>query len=155
MSELTTTRTYDPLTVWAFITTPEIWETVAEDGQEPGEYRPNLTADCWLVMRVDGEVAALYHIHRLNQVLVQIHAQVLPKYRKEYSQATGEAALAWILANDAECEKIIAWVPTLYPNVKAFTESFGFRVEGRITYGYLKHGRLHDQWILGIKRGEI
>jgi len=147
-------RTYDPQTVREVMTHPAMWETVAEDGQDPGEYTPDTVGDCWLAMRVEGELIALYALDAINAVTLEIHAQVVPKHRKQYSGATGKAALQWILDN-TDAMKVIAWVPEIYPNVRDFTVSQGFQIEGVNRKSYLKHGKLHDLTLLGITRDEI
>ena len=96
---------------------------------------------------------ALYNFHGINGVTVQIHAHVIPAYRKEYSKQTGKAALDYIIENTGYC-KIIAVVPVLYNNVKKFCESFGFKEEGINRLSYQKNGEVIDQWYLGITREE-
>lgn len=151
---VTVKRTYDPRIVRELMTRPDMWETVAEDGQDPGDFDPDVTADCWLTVRAEGELVGLYCLDRVNSVTLEIHAQVLPECRKEYSDDTGRAVLQWILDN-TDTRKVIAWVPVIYPNVRKFTESQGFQVEGVSRKSYLKHGELHDLTLLGITRDEI
>ena len=153
---ITTTRTYDAYLVRSVITRPDIWATVAEDGQDPLTYAPDVHNDCWLTMTgPDDVLVGLYCLDQYNAVTLEIHAQVLPEHRKVYSRATGEAALAWVLENVPQCQKVIASVPAIYPNVRDFTLQFGFRVEGTIRHSYLKDGKVHDLWLLGITRDEI
>lgn len=147
-------RTYDPMTIREVMTHPDMFATVAEDGQDPGDYTPDVQGSCWLAMRDDDELVALYQLQQRNAVTLEIHAQVLHQHRKEYSGATGKAALQWILDN-TDAEKVIAWVPEIYPNVRSFTESQGFQIEGVNRKSYLKNGKLHDQTLLGITRSEI
>jgi len=155
MSAVTATRIFSPLQVRRIMVWPSMWETVAEDGQKPEDFRPDVERDCWLSMTAGETEIGLYLLQQRNGVMVEIHAQVLPEYRKQYSKASGHAALQWILDNIPDCQKVIAWVPAIYQNVKDFTCSFGFQVEGVNRKSYLKHGELHDQWLLGILRSEI
>lgn len=149
-------RTYSVSLIKAVMLLPEIWATIAEDGQDPADFDPDVNDEIWLTMETgEGILVGLYNLHSRNAVTVEIHAQVLPEHRKEYSRATGLAALRWIRVNLPTCHKVIATVPALYPNVKKFTESFGFQLEGVNRASYLKEGELHDQWNLGITRGEI
>lgn len=150
------TRTYNADLVRSIMLRPEILATVAEDGQDPADYQPDVEGDCWLVMTAPDDVlVGLYCLDARNAVTVEIHAQVLPEHRKVYSKATGEAALGWILENMPECHKVTASVPAIYPNVLKFTTQFGFQVEGVNRLSYLKNGKIHDQWMLGITRDEI
>ena len=149
------TRIYDDAAVRAVMIQPDMWTTVAEDGQDQDNYAPDVYGDCWLEMEADGNLVGLYQLQKRNRVLVEIHAQVLPEYRKEYSKATGQAALAWIVENLPECQKIIAWVPVIYQNVIDFTVGQGFTIEGLNRKSYFKNGKLHDQKLLGITRNEV
>lgn len=155
MATVTATRTFSPLEVRRIMVWPPIWETVAEDGQDPADFKPDVEGDIWLEIRALGKLIGLYHLQKRNSVLIEIHAQVLPEYRKLYSKGSGRAALAWIIENLPDCEKVIAWVPVIYENVRAFCELQGFRVEGTNRGSYLKNGQIHDQWLLGITRGEV
>lgn len=152
---VTATRTYSVPDVCRIMTQPSLWATAAEDGQDPDKFKPDLNGDCWLRLEADGEAIGLYQLQMRNSVLVEIHANIMPKYRKEHSEETGHAVLRWIVEEVPDCRKIIAWVPKLYPNVRDFTLQFGFRVEGVNRLSYRKNGKLHDQWLLGITKDEI
>lgn len=149
-------RTYNKHLVIDFIETPEIWEVISEDGQERGTFRPEVEQECWLAMHNnDGTVVALYNFHAVNGITVEIHAHVLPEYRKEHSAATCLAAFRWMYDNEPECNKIIANVPNIYENVKNFAVRMGFSIEGVNRSSYRKNGGTHDQWSMGITRDEI
>jgi len=145
-------RTYDPELVKSILTRPEIYETIAEEGS--GAFEPDMDRNVWLAMLVP-EIVGIYQIERINGITAQIHANVLPEYRKRYSKDTGWAALGWVMDNLPEIHKLIAVIPVIYPNVRDFTCSFGFVEEGLNRQSYQKNGAIHDQWILGITRPEI
>jgi hypothetical protein len=143
-------RCHDAKVVREFLMRPEMYETVAEDGFD--EFEPDMEGDCWLCLYLD-ELIAIYQVRQRNSVMVEIHANVLPEYRKDYSKQTGQMALRWLLDNTRAC-KVIAEVPVIYPNVRAFAEQFGFEVEGKLAESYSKGG-LVDMWILGATREQI
>ena len=148
-------RIYDAALVKRIMTSPEIWETIAEDGQDPDKYDCDVDSECWLLM-VDGDdVIGLYNIHAHNAITCEIHAQVMPEYRATHSYETGKAALQWIFDNAQEYQKVIAQIPVIFENVKKFTCQFGFQVEGINRMSYLKNGEIVDQYLLGITRDEI
>lgn len=148
-------RIYDAALVKRIMTLPEIWETIAEDGQDPDKYDCDVDGECWLLM-VDGDdVVGLYNIHGINSIQCQIHAHVLPEHRKKHSYETGVLALKWLHENEPSYQKLIAFVPVIYENVKKFTCQFGFQVEGLNRKSYLKNGKVVDQYLLGITRDEI
>lgn len=146
-------RTFDPKVVKSILLRPEIVATIAEDGC--GTFEPDMERNIWLLMKSGETEVGLYQIERINGITAQIHANVLPEHRKPHSKATGRAALDWVYANLPDIHKIIAVIPTLYPNVRDFTLSFGFLLEGVNRQSYLKDGTIHDQWVLGITRPEI
>lgn len=152
---ITVERTFDTEIIRSIMTRDDIWSTVAEDGQHKEGFNSDPVVDCWLLIKSNGEIVGLYKLHTENCVTLQIHAQVLPEHRKAYSNDTGTSVLQWIYDNAEEYKKVIACVPVIYRNVKDFTCSFGFLVEGTNRKSYLKDGELHDQWNLGITRDEI
>ena len=148
-------RTQDPELIKCVFSNPQIFATVAEDGQSATDIEPDMNRNIWLVMKDGSDVVALYQVERLNGITAQIHANVLPQYRKIRSKETGRLALDWVMEHLPDIHKLIAVVPVIYPNVRDFTCSFGFREEGLNRESYLKNGEIHDQWILGITRPEI
>ena len=149
-------RTKNGGLVKELITSPELWDTIAEDGQKPEDFTPDTTDEVWLVMVSDDDgIVGLYNLHVRTCVTLEIHAHVFPEFRKKYSRDTGLAALTWIRDNAPEYHKVIAQIPEIYENVKNFTCSFGFKVEGTNRKSYLKHGKIVDQWLLGITREEL
>jgi len=151
------TRTFDPQVVKSVMLSPEIWETVAEDDQQPELFEPEMVSDCWLSVLRGTSLIGLYNIHPHNKVTLEIHAQILPEYREEHAKESSRLVLQWILdCPDADdYQKVIAQIPTLYPNVKQFTLNAGFQEEGLNRLSCRRNGKLYDQWLLGITRPEI
>jgi RimJ/RimL family protein N-acetyltransferase len=148
-------RTVDAELIHSIMTEPEMWATVAEDGQEPRFYSPEVYREAWLLMTVKDEPVAVYRLHAINGVTCEIHAQVIPKHRERYAHRTGLEALRWLYEEAPMYQKVVCWVPDVYPNVRAFSEKFGFKLEGTNRASYLKHGQLRDMWLLGMTRDEI
>lgn len=149
-------RTYDDELVRSLITRNDIWATIAEDGQDIDDFTPNCESDCWLLMTEGSNVIGLYNLHPHNSCTLEIHAHVMPECRKMHSDETGRLALQWIIDNAPSMyQKIIAQVPEIYPNVRAFCEKNGFVLEGTNRQSYRKNGIIMDQWLLGITRQEI
>lgn len=147
-------RTFDTEIVEGFMRLPEIWGTVAEDGQKKDEFKADCSGECWLLMMSGTEFIGAYNLHSHNRITVEIHAHVLPIHRKKHSYDTGIAALSWIIEN-TKYKKVVASIPVIYKNVKRFTCSFGFKEEGINRKSYLKCGEVVDQYLLGITRDEI
>ena len=147
-------RTFSPGIVEGLMCIPSLWATVAEDGQNPDDFKADCDGQCWLLMMAGDDIVGMYNLHSINRVTVQIHAHVLPEFRKKHSYDTGLAALQWII-DKTDYQKVVATIPVIYENVKRFTCSFGFQVEGINRESYLKHGDIVDQYMLGITRKEI
>jgi L-amino acid N-acyltransferase YncA len=156
MNNVIAERTFDTGLVSSIMTTPEIWDTIAEDGRVVGDFVADCEGECWVLMRVDTNIIGLYNLHPHNSVTLEIHAHVLPEYRAEHSKNTGLAILEWIIESAPDkYQKVIAQIPAIYENVKNFTCSFGFQEEGINRMSYRKNGEIVDQWMLGITRSEI
>jgi RimJ/RimL family protein N-acetyltransferase len=156
MGSVIAERTFDKDVIASIMTTPDIWDTIAEDGSNIDDFSADCDGECWVLMTVDNDVIGAYNLHPHNSVTLEIHAHVLPEYRNAYSGDTGTAILQWFLDNSPnKYEKIIAQIPVIYDNVKRFTCSFGFQEEGVNRLSYKKNGNIIDQWLLGITRTEI
>lgn len=152
---VTAERTEDIDSIKAIMTHDALWPLVSDDGMVKEDYVPN-TDDCWLLMKSGNAVIGLYHIHPHNSVTLEIHAQVLPEYRKEHSKQTGEAALKWIINSAPKSyQKVIAQIPAVHMNVIKFTQSFGFQLEGLNRLADRVDGNLCDVVLLGVTRTEL
>lgn len=135
---------------------PSIWERCAEDGQEQDKYNPETEADCWLLLETEEGYIGAYNVHPHNSTTLEIHAHILPKYRKEYAFESGDLALKWILDEAPEqYQKVIAQIPVCYQNVIDFTMAHGLVKEGVNRLSTSISGILYDMWLLGITRPEI
>lgn len=153
---ITISRTYDPDLVFDVMTHPALWPTVAEEGQDPMDFQPEMNGEVWLVVTHGTQVAGLYNLHAHNSVTLEIHAQILPEFRGENAKESSIALLEWFVANaPSQFQKLIAQVPTVYPNVVAFTKNAGFQEEGLNRQSCRENGELCDQVMLGITRQEI
>ena len=130
----------------------QMWDHVCEDGHSLDAFDPKPNENCWVSI----EDIGMYNLHPHNSTTLEIHAFILPTKRKEHSKLTGQEILKWILDNaPKQYQKIIAQVPSIYPNVKDFCIKNGFQVEGVNRLSHKKNGEIVDQWLLGITREEI
>lgn len=147
-------RTFDVELIKSVMLHPDIFETVAEDGQEPGDFKINTDSEAWVLMFVGDDLIGVYVFHPHNSVTLEIHAHILPEFRKEHSIESGIMALKWFLEN-GNYKKLIAQVPSVYKNVKNFCLNNGFRVEGINRMSHKKDGQIMDLTLLGITRQEV
>ncbi len=152
MAALLAQRTFDVSVIYNLIHIPELWETITEDGAQ--DIVPDVVKEYWVLMVADGVVIGCYNLHKTNQPTWQIHAFMLPEYRKDYSAESGRVVLKWAIDNIG-MEKIICTVPTRYPNVIAFVKTQGFRKEGCNRQSFSKNGKLYDQVLFGMTKSEI
>jgi len=147
-------RIYDVSVIKDIVTRPEIWATVAEDGQDPAEFEPDMEQNCWLLM-TDDTVIGLYQLKVMNGVTIELHPMVLPEFRSLYAKVSCKEALRWIVENAAWCYKVTASIPVIYKHVQFFAKGMGFRQEGVNRSSYLKGEVLLDQILFGITRDEM
>lgn len=144
----------DMAAVKSFVTQPEIWDAICEVPTDPEFY--DLPEGFWLMMLSGNDLIGVYYIHWIGAACCQIHAHVNPVWRQSIeSLQTGKEALRWIYDHLPQCRKVIARVPTLYENVRAYCELHKMRVEGVNRQSVLRHGELYDEYLIGITRQEI
>lgn len=150
-------RTYSPVIILATIFDPAIWDAISEDGMTPDKFNLDVQGNCWLELRNEMcDLIGVYEIKSVNSATLELHAHVLPQFRKEYSRKTGVAVLQWIDANTPPTyQKLIAKVPDMHENVHKFLRSFKFVEQGKITESHWKGGKLHDVTIFGLARSQI
>ena len=145
-------RCYDPEKIKEIFTHPDIWETIAEDGQSPDDFEPDVNADCYM-MCIARKLVGFYVLRPINSVTLDIHAQILPEYRRAYSVDSAQAILEWF---NTECpdkyQKLVCDIPEIYPNVRDFCLKVGFKHEGFSVKSYRKNGKIVGRWLLGYVR---
>ena len=147
-------RTTDKELIKSIVTLPDLWATVAEDGQEPCTWEPDMGI-AWLVAQDDdGQVMGLYSLIPNNCVTLEIHPYILPLYRGKKAYQSGREVLAWI-GLTTSYSKVVCQIPVIYKNVKLFAMRCGFKQEGINRLSYLKNGKIVDQWRLGVVLNEI
>lgn len=149
-------RTHDKELIRLILTDPRIWDTIAEDGEQSGLFEVDLEKNCFLAIKNNDMCIGIYILHPFNGCTLEIHANLLPIYRKEFATESGEKMLDWFRDEGPEkYEKLIAKIPVIYPHVYHFTMNRGFKDEGRLVNAYRKNGELHDIHILGLERNSL
>lgn len=149
-------RTWDKDLIRSILTEPTIWDTIAEDGQEPGLFEVELEKNIFLAVNHNGVCLGIYILHVYNGCTLQIHANMLHKHRKAFATESGEKMLDWFRDEGPEkYQKLMAQIPAIYPHVYHFTINRGFKDEGLLIKAYRKKGELHDLHILGLERNTL
>lgn len=146
-------RSEDYEAIGAVLTHPDIWETISGDNEHPESFEVPKGENVYLLGYNNKQVIGLICLHPHDKDEWVVHIQVLPEHRKEIASEFANTALNWIWTN-TDINKLRALIPEIYPNVKRFSESIGFKDEAFITNSYTKGGQLYSKWLLTIKRGE-
>ena len=141
-------RTFDSKLIKSILSVPEIWETISEAGDTvPDEY--NVDESYYLIgVSGSGEAVGLVIVHNTSIGVPQIHVQVLPQHRKKHADEFGGKSLEWVWMN-TDISKLMAFIPEIYLNVKAYSERMGFKEEGFLTRTYRNE---LGNWLMSINR---
>ena len=143
------TRSYDEEDIQRVVM-PMI-NDVIEDGTAFDCFDLNVNQDCWL----DLDGCGYMHLSAYNRTTLDIHPYIL-KEKRHRSIECGKASLKWVSDNAPDMyKKLISQVPSIYPHIKKYTESLGFKHEGTHTKSFTKNGQLYDLWLFGIERSSL
>lgn len=136
-------RCFDYSTVLHILENPTIKECILEDGCET--VVPDLLNEYWFVMHTTkGELIGGYRLHFSHKHVLQVHALIIPEFRREYSKSCGERLIQWIKAFEPGVTKLYCKVPSLYENIIKHVTHFGFVKEGHLKHCFLKNKTMHD-----------
>ena len=136
----------------AVLTHPAIYPHISDD------YSPSIkefTAKpllkrpaCYVLMYKD---YGLVLSQPMNGTMFDTHITMLPEHRgKDAIEASD--GFAHYLFTETTCEKIMAIIPELFPNVMNFVQRIGFKAEGHLTKSIKKNGKLIDQYVFGLEK---
>ena len=141
-------QVWDEDLILSVLKEPRIWETISDDGQSSDKFVIDVEAEDYyfLAAAKDNVCVGIYIIHPFNSCTLEVHANILPEYRKECAKISCQMALKWVYENTPEkYQKLMARIPEIYPEVYHFTLHQGFNDEGRLVKGYRKDGNLCDR----------
>lgn len=119
------------------LSNPVIANAIYEDGIR--DIIPNVVDEFWVGIRLDDITFACFRVHQMTSVMWQIHARVIPKYRKQYSRKSARLALRWCSDNIWGLRTITCMVPKCHRDVALFVRRVGFSFCGTIQESYLKN----------------
>lgn len=149
MSNVSLRETVDRKDIEAILKHPVIYDAISDD------YSPILekfTAPIndkyrYIGGYVNNKIIALMVYHSFMDGNT-CHVQVLPEYRHKHALQFGQQSLLY-RGNDP----LYAQIPSLYENVLAFAESFGFQVFDKRLADYRKDGKQYDTYIMRFTHG--
>ncbi|HOK45864.1 MAG TPA: GNAT family protein [Bryobacteraceae bacterium] len=137
------------------MTEPSVWRGITDDTCPPAEsFRPLALPSIQYVLAFDDEeLLGLWMLAWQNGVTIDIHTCLLPSGRGPRGLEAAKRLAEWIWEN-TRCQRITTSVPAYNRLALRFAERAGMTRFGVNEKSFLKHGKLHDQILLGLSRPE-
>ena len=153
---MTFVRTTDLAIVRRIMTEPSVYRNITDDGCPPAsDFRPVDDPRLWYVLVYDGaNVIGLFMFVPLNAATWEVHTCLLPVARGPLAHQAAWEVLDWLWSN-APCQRLITNVPAFNRLALRFAKEAGMQQFGFNPDSYLKGGKLHGQYLLGIDRPPV
>ena len=152
---ITVERTFDYSLVREVMTHPKVWPHVTDDGSPPKEAFRLIESDyvIYLLAKDGDEVLGVWVLVPHNTVCYEVHTCMLPS---AWGARAREAALIAIqfVWGCSSCARLVTNVPEYNRLALRFAKAAGMTEFGRNPRSFLKDGKLWDQIMLGISKGE-
>lgn len=135
------------------LSNPAIANAIYEDGSH--DIIPNVVDEYWIGIKQDNKTFACFRVHQMTSVMWQIHARVIPQYRREYSRRAAYLALKWSADNIKSLRTVVCMVPKCHRDVALFVRRVGFNFCGTIQESYKKNNILVGTDIFSINIDKI
>lgn len=114
---------------------------------------PENQEDVYYLLPLKGtEVLGVLILHKVNEnICYQAHANFLPRYWGTGLEEYSKEGIQWMFDN-TDCEKIVAYAPDKYPEVKAHCLKAGMEVEGVLKNNTKINNELFDETVLGVSK---
>ncbi|HAV4987985.1 TPA: DUF2824 family protein [Acinetobacter nosocomialis] len=106
----------------------------------------------WIGVIENNITQGLFLLIKHNSIAIEIHTCLLPSLRGSKAIEAGKLILKLIFENH---QKVISWIPENNRKAKLFAQMQGFQVEGINRASFLKDGKLLDQFLVGLTKGEF
>jgi hypothetical protein len=124
-------RSYDYRLIKQIMTEPQIWQEICGIyGDKIEEFEPVAENYIYLIGYDKINIIGLFIIHD-TKACYKCHVQVIPERRKEYAEEFGKKVIEWTWDN-TDINKLMAFIPSKFKNVKSFAEMQGFKYAGTI-----------------------
>lgn len=144
------TRTFDSQLVQKVLGHPTLKRR--SDIKNLGIFDPENQKDLYYLIVSEGnEVLGLLVFHPQNRGCYQGHVNYLPRYWGSGLEKYTKEAIEWMFTN-ADCEKIFAFIPDKFPEIKKHSIKAGMVEEGLLTNSYRVGDDLYSQTIMGISK---
>jgi hypothetical protein len=146
-------RTTDYTLVREILTTPDVYEHMADDYTVPREaFAVNVHPEIrYVVVRDRGVIVGLFSFIPRNVHCWELHACMLPGATAREKWKAARELEPW-LAERTECKRLVAEVPrTNAPAIYYGTHGIGMRYVGTHPKAFMRFGSLQDLIILGME----
>jgi RimJ/RimL family protein N-acetyltransferase len=144
-------RTYDTELVRSILSDSELLKRAG--GLPVETYDPANQQDIiYLIPKIDDNPIGVTVLHYFSSpICFQIHVNYKPEFWGHKLNRFSDMALQWVWEN-TDIEKVIAFAPDCYPEVKKHAERSGMVAEGLLTNATKHNGKLIDQHIMGVSK---
>lgn len=150
---MTFERSRDWELIKRIVTHPKVYPFISDDfSASRDQWEPIKDESIWYVVVRDGEEAlGLWAFIPENAICWKVHTCLLPAAWGAKARKAAEELAPWLWAN-TPCLRVITDVPEDNRLAFHFALVVGMKEFGVNPKSYMKHGRLHDQIMLGISR---
>lgn len=106
----------------------------------------------WIGVADNDQLQGLFLLIKHNSISIEIHTCLLPTLRGSKAIEAGKLILNLIFQ---KYEKVISWIPEHNRKAKLFSIRLGFEIEGINRASFLKNGKIYDQFLVGLTKGEF
>jgi RimJ/RimL family protein N-acetyltransferase len=125
-----------------------------EDGVNADNWTPKAFGNnCWLAIKEEGEIFGLAAFRAIQAHTVEIHMYAMPNKCNKWKSIV-KSVLEWLYSKE-NINKVIALVGVNHKTTYKLLKKIGFTQEGLIKESYLKDGKFHDQYVMGLTRKDI
>lgn len=143
-------RTYDTPLVQKILSHPTLLRRSGSKTEMV--FDPELQRDLYYLLAIEGEeILGLIVFHQQNPGCYQGHVNYRPMYWGHKLEKYTKEAIEWMFVN-TDCEKIFAFVPDRYPEVKKHSIAAGMKVEGTLEQSYRVGEKVYSQSLMGISK---
>ena len=144
-------RTNDMELIKNILLHPKIYPHIHDDGTTGCD--PAYHPDIYWMLVTDEDPVGAFMIHPSTSTCFEIHTCLMPVIWGKKAKIAASLVLDWAF-DTLCCSKLITRVPAYNMAALRFAKSAGFQIEGINRESYMHCGKLEDQIMLGITKGE-
>jgi len=130
----------------------KVWDTATADNDKFENFEPRIdNFNGWLIVSDYGNIDGIVYVEQSTTTTAVFHPYLLGK--KGSGRDMIKQVLSWFL--NTPIQKVNVCIPVLYKSTYNTAKKIGFIDEGVNRKSFLKNGKYHDQFLLGLTRLEI